>query len=507
MRNRGPAKLSKSRYLSGLQCHLKLWHECYNRELAGQTNAATQAVFDTGHEVGVLATKRHPGGLLIDEDHFHHEEAVKKTLAAMADAKVPAIFEASFLHNDVRSRADILARARGGKWDLIEVKSALEVKEVNVNDLAVQHWVLRGSGLGIRKAGILTLNRNYVYGGGEYDIDELFVFHDLSSTVSGMAKDVAKNVKTMHEMLAAKKPPKVEPGEQCSDPYDCQYYEHCTKGMTFPEHPFDELPKLHPNKREALRALGVVTVDDVPAEFKLTALQERVRDCVRAGRRYVSEDLAEVLAEPQCPIHHLDFETCMMALPRYKGTRPYQTLPFQWSNHIESAPGKVRHEEYLCREDHDPRPDFAETLLASLGAKGTICIYTPYEIRVIRELAEALPKLAKRLEALERRCWDLCDLIREHHYDPRFHGSFSLKKVLPVLVPSMSYDSLAVQDGQEAGRVYVEALRTHDTKRRAEIQAALLEYCGQDTLAMVRLREALLRRASRTTRTRTARHA
>jgi hypothetical protein len=423
----------------------------------------------------------------------------------MANPKVPAIFEASFVHGGVRSRADILARARRGKWDLVEVKSALDVKEVNVDDLAVQHWVLKGAGLDVRMAGILTLNRDYVYDGGEYDVDALFVFHDLTDVVPGMANDVAKNVKAMHEMLAAKKPPKVEPGEQCSDPYECPYYGHCTRNITFPEHPFDELPKLHPSKRAALQALGVVTIDEIPDGFKLTALQERVRDCVRTDRQYVSDHLARELTKLEYPIHHLDFETCMMALPRYKGTRPYQPLPFQWSSDIESAAGKVRHEEYLCCEDHDPRAEFTRTLLASLGTQGTICIYTSYEIRVIRELAEALPKYAKRLRALEPRCWDLCALIRERFYDPRFHGSYSLKKVLPVLVPSMSYDGLSVQDGQEAGRAYVEALTTSDAKRRAEIRAALVEYCGQDTLAMVRLREALLGRAVRVTGPRKAR--
>jgi len=457
-------------------------------------DAATQAIFDTGHEVGVLATKLHPGGLLIEADHFHHEDAVKQTLVAFADHKLPAIFEAAFLHAGVRNRADILVRGRGEQWDLVEVKSALDVSDTNVDDLALQHWVLTGAGIDIRRAGVLTLNRDYVYDGREYDVDELFLLHDLTDTVPGMAKDVAKNVKAMHEMLAQRGPPKIEPGNQCFDPYDCPFYEHCTKGMTFPEHPFGELPKLHPTKRAALKALGVETVEDVPKTFALTALQKRVRDCVRTGKEYVGNALAAVLDEPEYPIHHLDFETFMLALPRYKGTRPYQTLPFQWSNHIESAPGRLKHDEYLCREDKDPRPEFVETMLASLGTKGTICIYTPYEIRVIRELAKALPKYARRLQALEDRCWDLCNVIRDHYYHPDFHGSFSIKQVLPVLVPGMSYERLAVKDGMEASRVYVEALQTDDARRRQEIHDGLIEYCGQDTLAMVRLREALAKR-------------
>ncbi len=488
---RSAPKLSKSRYLSGLQCHLKLWYECYERGLMGAIDAGTQAIFDTGHEVGELATTRHPGGVLIKADHFHHEEAVAATLEAMANPKVPAIFEASFLHQGVRSRADILVRVRGGPWDLIEVKSALDVKDVNVNDLAVQHWVLTGAGLKIRKAGILTLNREYIYDGKRYDVQELFKLHDLSDLVPGMAKDVAKNVKAMHTMLAAGKAPAIEPGDQCFDPYDCPFYEHCTRDMEFPEHPFDELPKLHANKRALLQSLEVESIEDVPKDFELTELQARVRKCVLSGKDHVGPGLAAALADVEHPVHHLDFETFMVALPRYKGTRPFQTLPFQWSNHIQTSAGKLKHDEYLCRTDEDPRKEFAETVIESLGTKGTVCIYTSYEIRILRDLAKALPKYAKQLAAIEARCWDLCALVRDHYYHPDFHGSFSIKKVLPVLVPGMSYDKLAVQEGQEAARLYVEALMTPDAKRRNEIHQGLLEYCGQDTEAMVRVRQAL----------------
>ena len=489
-----PPKLSKSRYISGLQCHLKLWYECYDRQLAGPVGAATQAIFESGRQVGELATKRHPGGRLIKADPLRHEEAVEKTLKAMANTKIPAIFEASFLHGNVRARADILVRGRGGKWDLIDVKSALDVKDTNIDDVAVQRWVLSGAGLEIRQAGVLTLNRDYVYDGRKYDLEELFVLHDLTDVVSGMAKDVAKSVKRMHEMLAQSRAPEIEPGDHCFEPHKCPFYAHCTKALKLPEHPFDELPSLHPTRREALKNLGAEAIKDVPDSFLLTPLQERVRKCVLTKKEYVSKDLATALAEPKYPIHHLDFETCMMALPRYKGTRPYQTIPFQWSNHVEKSPGKLEHDEYLFREDKDPRPGFAKSMLESLGSEGTICIYTPYEIRVIRELADELPKYTEALASLEARCWDLCAVIRDNYYHPAFHGSFSLKQVLPVLVPSMSYDKMAIQDGQDASRAYVEALLTTNKKRKREIHEALLEYCEQDTKAMVRLRGSLRER-------------
>ena len=237
--------------------------------------------------------------------------------------------------------------------------------------------------------------------------------------------------------------------------------------------------------------LGIESITDIPDDADLTALQARVCDSVCNGKPYATNELAGALKEPKFPIHHLDFETFMLAVPRYIGTRPYQTLPFQWSNHIQSRNGTVRHEEYLCREDEDPRQEFAETLLATLGEKGSICIYTTYEVRIIRELAEALPKLRRRLQALEDRVWDLKAVIKDHYYHPDFHGSFSLKAVLRAVVPSMSYDSLAIQDGNAASRAHLEAILTDDADRRRELQDGLLEYCGQDTVAMVKLREAL----------------
>lgn len=486
-------KLSKSRYLAGLQCHLRLWYECYQRELAGdgEVDEAQQAIFDTGHEVGRLATRRHPGGALIDADHFHHEEALAHTANALGDRGVPAIFEAAFLHEDVRVRADVLARQKRGGWELIEVKSTLRVKDVHEDDLAVQHWVLRGAGLPVKRAGVLTLNRDYVYRGGEHDVDELFAFHDLTDVAQAKAEEVEANVAAMHRMLGRSKPPRVAPGEHCAAPYECPFHGHCTRGLEAPEHPLLELPNLSGKRKEGLLALGIESILDIPDDVDLSPLQQRVRRCVRTGRPYVSPGLAAALREPKYPIHHLDFETFMTAVPRYKGTRPYQALPFQWSDHVERSDGSVKHLEYLCREDKDPRREFAETLLEALGSKGTIVVYTGYELRVIRELAGALPKSRSALLALEGRVWDLAAVIREHYYHPGFHGSFSLKQVLPAVVPELGYDDLEIQDGSAAARVYLESILCRDGNRKEELHRQLLKYCGRDTLAMVELRRKL----------------
>ena len=117
-------------------------------------------------------------GVLIEEDHLHHKEAINSTLAALNDHSVPAIFEGAFLHDDVRIRADILERLDNGKWNLIEVKSSASAKDYHLPDVAVQCHVLKGSGLEVSAAGIMHLNNQYIFDGKELDLQSLF--HSLT---------------------------------------------------------------------------------------------------------------------------------------------------------------------------------------------------------------------------------------------------------------------------------------------------------------------------------------
>jgi len=195
------------------------------------------------------------------------------------------------------------------------------------------------------------------------------------------------------------------------------------------------------------------------------------------------------------PVYHLDFETLAPAIPRFAGTRPYDSIPFQFSAHVEQADGTVSHTEYLHGDSSDPREPLALALLDALGETGSICVYTGFEARVIRDLAAALPELAPRLEALPERIWDLHPVIRNNYYHPGFRGSFSIKQVLPALIPQMSYDKLEIGDGALASISYEQALQSGDPAEKQRIFRALREYCGQDTLALVRLRGVLAGRA------------
>lgn len=487
------AILSKSRFLAGLQCPLRLWYSCYEPELASEVTPAQQALFDSGHKVGELARELYPGGVLIEEGHLELKEAMRSTREALKSSGIPGIYEGTFTFDDVLIRADILESVSNGAWNLVEVKSGTRVKDENLYDVAIQHHVLSGLGFELKQAGILNLNREYVYDGRKLDLETLFKFTDLKEKAVVLQEEVAALIARLKDVLGSKTPPMVDPSRHCRNPYDCDFYDHCTKSM--PVYWILELSGIRGDRLGQLAAMGIAGIRDIPDSFPLSKVPARIRECVINETDFVGSELSASLTEYECPIHFLDFETIAPAIPRYANTRPYQMLPFQWSDHVLSKDGNLDHKEYLCHEDNDPREEVARTLLETLGDRGNICTYGNYEKRVISELADHLPHYRDQLQALLDRCRDLLARIRRGYYHPEFHGSFSVKNVLPVLVSSMSYENLPIREGDQAGVEYLRMIdpeTSPDEKER--IRRDLLEYCRQDTLAMVRIREELLKR-------------
>ena len=485
--------ISKSKYLAGLQCPLRLWHQCYNPNLASGVSPAQQALFDTGHEVGELATRLYGGGVRMESDPLRHEYAVRETFKAMKDPRVRAIYEASFVYDDVRVRVDILARIGGGKWNLIEVKSSTRVKNEYLPDVGVQYHVLKGSGLEIDRVILTHLNNQYVYDGRELDLKSLFISSDLTQEALGYQEDLQRKLQGLKDMLGSPNPPEIVPSRHCFNPNPCEFWAHCREGL--PEHWIIELGGIGQNKLVELVSMGVQDIRSVPDSFPITEIQDRIRRCVKNNEEYISRELRGELEEVEYPMHFLDFETLGLAVPRYAGTRPYQTVPFQWSDHVLHEGGNIEHREYLCEEDKDPREEFARALLGALGTKGSIVTYTAYEEGVIKGLAEDFPKYSERLLDTLGRVKDLHAIIRRHYYHHGFHGSFSLKSVVPALLPEMDYKNLEIQEGQQAGLEYLRMINNSTpSDEKAKIRKALLNYCGRDTLAMVKVREELLKR-------------
>lgn len=480
--------LSKYKFLSGLQCHKRLYLECYHRELADDVNEGRQAILDAGTRVGEVARGLFPGGILIDVDPKRHTNSVELTLTALSNPSVPAVHEAAFEYDDVRIRSDILKRVSEDIFDLIEVKSGTRVREDHLLDVAIQLYVLRGYGISIRRSFLAHINPEYVYQGGDYDLDQLFSLEDVTDLVKDYESMITLALDGMRLPLWYLEPPDVEAKRQCYKPYVCPFFSHCHGNET--DHPVTQLPRATQELLRGLEAAGLRDIREIPPDFPgLNPIQQRVRDCVINGRVYCNPQLGLQLGRLEYPVHFLDFETFNPGLPIYTGTRPYQIIVFQWSDHIMEADGSVRHEEFLHEGLDDPREPFARSLIKVLGTGGSILTYSKFEELRIRGLATDLPHLSSDLLCLlDGRIVDLLVLIREYCYHPGFHGSFSLKSVLPAMVSDLSYEDLEISDGGLASAAYAEIVRAETPPdRRDLLRTNLLAYCERDTEAMVRL--------------------
>lgn len=480
--------LSKSQYVRGLQCHKGLWLYRNRKDLLSEVAAAQQMIFDQGQSVGVLAHQRFPGGVLITEDHTQAAEAIASTQAAVK-AGARTLYEAGVIHADVLVRADIIVRTKDNKaWDLIEVKSSTAVKEVYLNDVAVQRYVLEGAGFRIRKTFLMHINNEYVRKGA-IDPRGLFTLADITQEALALQKIVPTQLKAMKVMLAKSAAPVMAIGAQCFDPYACDFEDHCWAKV--PDYSVFDLGGARFEKKIGWWRKGIKSVADIPDDGLSRAQSTQVR-VARSRRPHIDlEGITEALDELAYPLYFLDFETINLALPPYNGLRPFQQLPFQASVHVLARKGgALKHEEFLDDGRQDPRLALVAFLTRVIGPKGTVIAYNKgFEGNCLKELAQSYPRHAKKLLSMKERLWDLAGPFRSVDYvHPKFHGSWSIKNVLPVLIPSMTYEGMPIHDGGGAQVAYINLmsgkLSAMETRRTMK---DLKAYCGQDTLAMVEL--------------------
>jgi hypothetical protein len=472
--------------VSGLQCPKKLWWEVHEPDARERVNnPATQVIFDRGHKVGALARTYVPGGVLIDFEYYQVTEKLEATARALA-AGAPAIYEASFIADDVFVAVDILER-NGDGFALVEVKATLSVKDAFLPDVAIQLHVLRRSGLEVDRAEVMHLNRECRYP----DLSNLFVREDITAELQDVLGAAPARIDAMQAMLAGPLP-EMATGPHCTTPYPCAFIDRCWPVL--PEHPIKTLYRVHAKKLAGLLADGYETLLDLPADFETNRVAMRQLRSVRLGAPVIEPGLGEALRSLQQPIAFLDFETVMPAVPMWPGCRPFQQVPVQFSCHVLDN-GQLTHHAWLADGPGDPREAFARAMMAACGAARTVLVYSEtFEKPRIRELSAALPHLAPELTALARLIRDLLPIVRNHVYHPDFQGSFSIKDVLPALVPGFGYDDLEIQDGATASAALEALLLGGDAlspEEKQKLREQLLRYCEFDTLAMVRLHERL----------------
>jgi hypothetical protein len=374
---------------------------------------------------------------------------------------------------------------------LIEVKSSTDLKDYHLYDVAIQRLILEGCGLKVIPC-LMHLNRDYVYDGEKYDLRKLFIVRDLTTATDAIEKKVKELLREERKILARAKPPDIEPGRHCTKPYGCEFYDHCNKPL--PLDHLANLPGITAAKLEKLAALEIQRISDIPNSFSLTERQKRARECIKAGKPWFGKGLKEALAGLRYPLYFMDFETLGVALPRYAGMSPYNQIPFQWSVHVQRKPGaELEHHEFLAEDCADPRAEFVKALCPVVGRQGTVVAYNAgFESGCLEKLAKWFPEYRGQITNIQERLWDPLPVIRSHVYHAEFRGSYSLKRVLPALVPDITYEGMEVSEGSEAGLVWEKINGNQlEAEVRNRLRKALLAYCKQDTLAMVRLLDVL----------------
>jgi hypothetical protein len=304
---------------------------------------------------------------------------------------------------------------------------------------------------------------------------------------------IPEMIDELRTVLASDVVPDIPIGQQCYVPYRCDFVEHCWAHI--PEPSIFNVYRLPWAKKEALRSMGVLAIEDIPDDFALPAPSRFHIAAHKAGISIVERTpLRKFLDGLSYPLACLDFETAMSAIPAYDESRPYQQVPFQFSLHVIESKGEApTHHGFLAEPGEDPRPALMDHLADVLPEAGDVLVYyQPFEQGRLTELARDFPDRAVWLEAVIGRLKDLILPFQQRWvYEPAMNGSSSIKAVLPSLVPEMSYEGLEVADGGQAMLAWERLSQATDAARAEPIRRALWEYCTQDTLAMVKILERL----------------
>ena len=481
--NHSNAYLSKSLFIRGLQCHKSLYLQKYHPERKGEVSDEQEALFQVGFEVGEYAKQLFPGGIEIPYEENNYAGQVEKTRAEI-DKGITTIYEAAFSYDNVFVKVDILHKGPKG-WEIYEVKSSTEVKEVHLNDIAVQHYVVKGSGIKFSSASIVHINNEYMKQ-GTVEVDKLFAKEDVTKEVTVRQRTVKRELAKIRDMLNGEIPV-VDIGPHCDDPYECDFKGHCWRHI--PENSVFSLRGRGVDKF-ALYKKGIVRIGDIAID-KLNNGQRMQVEAFLGKRAFIDpKAIKEFLDTIWYPLCFLDFETFQTPLPLYDNTWPYQQVPFQYSLHyLESPDAAMRHYEYLAEPNVDPVDKFLDSLIGQVPDGACVVAYNKtFETRVFNKVAPYFPKYRDSIAVIVQNMRDIAVPFRtKAYYSWLMKGSYSLKDVLPAMVPGLGYDGMEIADGGMAMDAYFAMCASDNPVEIEKIRKALLEYCRLDTLAMVRL--------------------
>ncbi len=432
----------------GCQCPKRLWLHKFQPEARDEESEDQAAIFQTGIDVGMMARQLFPYGIdASPKTAFNYQQSVVDTAQYIRNG-ANVIYEAAFQYDGIMAAIDILVQ-NNGKWYGFEVKSTSKVKEPFLLDAAFQFYVITRSGLPLEDISIVHLNTKYVRR-GQLDIQQLFTATSVLKEVMPFQTFIESKSNELKAVLKLKQSPDTPVGDQCFTPYDCDFYGFCHKDLV------EELT----DEEE--------TFIDHPA-------------------------IRKFLKQLKYPLHFLDFETWMTAIPEQDGHWPFRQIPFQFSLHIQQKQGaELTHKCYLADGPQNSHLEFAEALLQAIESKGSVLAYNKtFENTILNHLKDEFAHLCDRIERIQERMIDLMTPFRKNYRLPAMKGSYSIKYVLPALVPELNYDSLTIGNGSDASSAFYNLKHMEHEMERNAVRNALLDYCKLDTLAMAKILEKL----------------
>jgi len=483
--------LSKSRYCRGLQCKKMLWLEKYKpNEMTYLNNDSVLKQGNDIHEVAKYLFGEHVNIEYTD----NLNEMINNTILTIESYKDVVITEATFNYNNNFCSVDILKK-NNNKYEMYEVKSSTKVKDIYIDDISYQYYVLKSLGLNVTKCSIVTLNREYVRK-GNLELDKLFIKYDVTNDVKEKQDDVAKNIELINKYMESEIEPKDDIDIKCFEPYSCPFFKYCTKHI--PSDNVFNISGMYTSKKIELYKSNKYSYSDLLKCNISDKYKQQIEYELYDKEDYIDKDkIKEFVNTLSYPLYFLDFETYQMPIPLYDEISPYEKIPFQYSLHyIENENSDLKHLEYLADFGDDPRRKLAEQLTKDIPKNVCVLAYNmSFEKSTIEKLASLYPDLSEHLMNIHDNIKDLMIPFRNReYYSKNMQGSFSIKYVLPALFPndpSLDYHNLElVHNGTEA-MDYFKTLSNLNDEELKYTKERLLKYCELDTYAMVKIYEKL----------------
>lgn len=481
--------LSKTDYILYRECPKNVWYKIHKPDIYSQFELSdfVKSIIETGNEVEEIARKLFPTGILIKGRDIKGQKLTQDYVKKQQDV----LFQPVFFKDGYLAAIDILKfEPKTKSYSIYEVKSTSHIdKKIHYHDLAFQVNLLRKCGLKINKAYLIHLNSKYVRS-GKLNISKLFKIVDVSNEVESIVNDVDIEINKALKYISQTS----EPEGFCSCIYKGRS-RHCStfkySNSKVPEYSVHDISRIG-NSGAKLKELidnNIFHIDKIPEDIKLSNIQQSQVDSYISGNVFIDkEKIIKEFKSLKFPLYFLDYETFPAGIPRFDGFSPYNQIPFQYSVHIlESPDSKPKHQDFLYIESDDPSKSFAESLQSHIGEKGSIVIWhKSFECGRNNEIAVRIPATKAFMDFIKTRVYDLEDIFKKQYYiHKNFRGSSSIKRILPVLVPELSYKGIKIQEGGTAADTWNKIITNSFSElEKKEAAENLKIYCGLDTYAM-----------------------